>query len=147
MSALPGINSHAGMKSHVVENDKVRWMFGWNQNRLSFFLLKYDKTISDDSLVIHLGLRPREIPTEEGLFVLARMAGLEIPKPMQVQLYQDRDYERHAYYVLHYPGEFVDGFRTDSLVHAELLKKEMAPARPNQELKIRRIIAYPDAED
>lgn len=147
MSTLEGMSSHAGMKSHVIENDKVRWMIGWNQNRLSFFLLKYDKTVDVDHPVIHLGLRPREVPDEEGLFALAKMAGLEIPQDVQVQLYQDRDYERHAYYVLHYPGEFVNGFRTDSLAHAEILKEGMAPARPNQELTIRRIVEYPDVDD
>lgn len=144
MSNDVGMSSHIGMKSHVVENDKVRWMFGWNQNRLSFFLLKYDKTIEADRPVIHLGLRPREIPDEEGLFTLARMAGLEISGEMLAQLYQDRDYERRAYFVLYYRGEFVNGFRTDSLAHAEILKDGLAPARPDQELEIRRIIEYGD---
>ena len=136
------MSSHVGMKSHVIETDKVRWTFGWNQNRLSFFLNKYDKTIGSE--VIHLGLRPREIPDEEGLFTLARMAGLVISGEMLAQLYQDRDYEMRAYFVLHYPGEFVHGFRTDSLAHAEILKEGLAPARPDQELEIRRIIEYGD---
>jgi hypothetical protein len=147
MSNDVGMSSHIGMKSHVVENDKVRWMFGWNQNRLSFFLLKYDKTVESDNPVIHLGLRPREIPDGEGLFTLARMAGLEISGEMLAQLYQDRDYERRAYFVLHYPGEFVHGFRTDSLAHAEILKEGLAPARPDQELLIRRIIEYPNEKE
>ena len=138
------MSSHVGMKTHVVENDKVRWTFGWNQNRLSFFLNKYDKTIDSDSPVIQLGLRPREIPDGEGLFTLARMAGLEIPEKMLVQVWEDREYERHAYFVLHYPGEFVHGFRTDSLAHAEILKEGLAAARPDQELIIRRIIEYGD---
>jgi hypothetical protein len=144
MSNDAGMNSHVGMKTHVVENDQVRWMFGWNQNRLSFFLLKYDKTLEDDKPVIHLGLRPREIPDEDGLYTLAGMAGLDISGEMLAQLYQDRDYERRAYFVLHYPGEFVRGFRTDSLAHAEILKEGLAPARPDKDLEIRRIIEFGD---
>lgn len=136
------MSNQVGMRSHVIENDKVRWTFGWNQDLLSFFLMKFDKSISVNDPVIQLGIHPREIPDGEGLFILARMAGLEIPEPMLVQLYQDKDYEKHAYFVVHYPGESGSGFRTDSLGQAEILKDALAPARPDQELQIRRIIEY-----
>lgn len=136
------MSKSVGMRSHVIENETIRWTFGWNQDRLSFFLEKYDKSVSSDTPVFSLGQRPREVPDEQGLFILAKMAGLVIPEPYMVKLYQDKDYEKHAYFVLHYPGEFTHGFRTDSLAHAELLKEALAPARPDKDLDIRRIIEY-----
>jgi hypothetical protein len=136
------MTKRVGMRGRVVETDTVRWTFGWNQDLLSFFLMKFDKSASVEDPVIHLGVRPREIPDGDGLFILARMAGLEIPESLLVQLYQDKDHQRHAYFVLHYPGEFGYGFKTDSLRHAEILKEALAPARPGEELTIRQIIEY-----
>lgn len=130
------------MSTHVIENDKIRWIFGWNQKNRSFFLTKYDKSEDKENPVFRVGIRPYEIPDADGLFALAWMAGLAIPDEFRVLLYQKKDYEETAYFVLHYPDEFVAGFETDSLAHAELLKEAFAPARPDQELQIRRIMKY-----
>lgn len=130
------------MSDHIIENDKLRWIFGWNQNLRSFFLIKHDKTLGDEqNPVIRLGTLPRDISEAEGLFTLASMVGLSIPNELRFQLYRDKDHEKERF-VLYYPDEFVGGFETDSLAHAELLKKALTPARPNQELKIRRITKY-----
>jgi hypothetical protein len=127
------------VSDHVVEDDRVRWVFGWNQNLRSFFLVKHDKTLGDEqNPVIQLGTLPRDISEADGLVTLASMAGLGIPNEVLLQLYRDKDYEKERF-VVHYPSEFVSGFETDSLAHAELIRKALAPARPKQELKIRRI--------
>lgn len=130
------------MSNHIIEDGKVRWIFGWDQKYRSFFLTKHDKTLGDEqNPVIRLGIRPREIPDADGLFTLALMAGLDIPHDYRIQLYRDKDQEK-SYFVLHYRDEFVGGFETDSLAHAELLKIALAQARPGQELQIRRITEY-----
>jgi hypothetical protein len=129
------------VSDHVIEDDKLRWIFGWNQSLRSFFLVKHDKTLGDDqNPVIRLGTLPREIAEADGLCCLALMAGLNIPRELLFQLYRDKDYEKERF-VLHYPDEFVGGFETDSLAQAELLKEALAPARPLQQLQIRRIKA------
>src|SRR4051794_3122308 len=114
------MSKQIGMKGYVVESDDVRWTFGWNQDLLSFFLMKFDKKISLEEPVVHLGSRPREVPDDQGLFILARMAGLDIPEAMLIKLFNDRNFERRATFILHYPGEIGRGFKTDSLAHAEL---------------------------
>jgi hypothetical protein len=130
------------VSQHVIEDGRVRWIFGWDQKYRSFFLTKLDKTLTnDENPVIQLGTRPREIPDAEGLFTLALMAGLDIPDGVRIQLYR-ANMQEISYFVLHYPDEFVLGFRTDNLAHAELLKEALSPARPDQELQIRRITEY-----
>jgi hypothetical protein len=128
------------MSDHVIEDEKVRWIFGWDQNLRSFFLVKHDKTLGDEqNPVIHLGKLPRDISEADGLFSLALLAGLTIPNELLVQLYRDKDYEQERF-VLHYPDDFVGGFETDSLAHAELLKEALSSARVRQqELRIRRL--------
>lgn len=127
------------MSDHIIEDDNLRWIFGWNQNLRSFFLIKHDKTLGDEqNPVIRLGNLPRDISEADGLFTLALMAGLNIPNDLRFQLYRDKDHEKERF-VLHYPSEFVGGFETDSLAHAELLKEALSPARPSQELQIRRV--------
>lgn len=127
------------MSSHVIEGDTIRWVVGWDKKYGSFFLTKVDKSLSDDeNPVIALGIRYREIPEADQLFILADMAGLTLPPELQLQLYQDKEQEKE-YFVLYYPGEFVQGFETDSLGHAETLKDSLARARPDQELEIRQL--------
>lgn len=128
------------MSSHVIENDKVRWLFGWNQGQRSFFITKIDKTLKDEeNPVVALGRRPREIPTAEGLVTLALMMGLRLPHEVMLQLSKDHDMETNSYFVLFYPDEFVHGFETDSLGQAELLQEALVNARPGEELQIRRV--------
>lgn len=125
--------------SHVIEDENLRWIFGWDQNLRSFFLIKHDKTLGDEqNPVIHLGKLPRDISEADALVSLASLAGLTISNEFRLQLYRDKDYEKERF-VLHYPNDFVGGFETDSLAHAELLKEALTPARPGQELQIRRI--------
>jgi hypothetical protein len=128
------------VSSHVIENDKVRWLFGWNQAQRSFFISKIDKTLKDeDNPVVQVGNRPREIPTAEGLVTLALMMGLRLPHEVMLQLGKDKDMETNSYFVLFYADEFVQGFETDSLGQAELLQEALVNARPGEELHIRRV--------
>lgn len=129
------------MSNHVREDDVIRWVVGWNQKFLSFFLTKHDKSLEDsENPVVQLGSHLREIPDADGLFVLANMVGFDIPQDLRAQLYLDRDQESRERFVLYYPGEFVHGFRTEALGHAETLKDGMSRARPNEELQIRRVL-------
>lgn len=131
------------MSTHIVEDNEVRWVFGWDQTYRSFFLTKHDKTLSEEENVIFaLGKRPREIASAEGLFVLSAMVGLDIPIDLRDQLYKDKDIEENTYFVLYYPQGFVYGFRTDSLGHAELLKETLVNAKPGKELRIRKITNF-----
>lgn len=135
------------MSSHVIEDNTLRWIFGWNQRYRSFYLTKHDKTLSEEeNPIIQIGVRPLEIPDEDGLFTLAHMVGLNIPYEFRVQLYKDKEHEKSTYFVLHYPNEFVAGFETYILAHAELLKEALSRARPDEELQIRQII-QPSYED
>jgi hypothetical protein len=130
------------VSDHVLEDDNIRWIFGWNQNLCSFFLVKHDKTLGDEqNPVIRLGNMPRDISDADGLYTLALLAGLTIPTDLRLQLFRDKDYEKERF-VLHYSEDFVGGFETDSLAHAELLKEALAPAHPGKELQIRRITRY-----
>lgn len=138
------------MSSHVIEDNEIRWIFGWNQRYRSFYLTKHDKTIGEDeNPIFQIGIRPLEIPDEDGLFTLAYMVGLDIPYEYKVQLYQDKEHEKRTYFVLHYPKEFVAGFETYILAHAELLKDALERARPDEELQIRQIVvnSYEDPEE
>lgn len=131
------------MSSHVIEDHKVRWIFGWNQDYRSFFLTKHDKTLSDDeNPIFRVGVHPYEIPTADDLFALAAMVRLNLPQTVRLELYREKEYDRSTHYVLHYDEEFVTGIKVDSLTHAELLKDALAPARPDQELQIRRVMLY-----
>jgi hypothetical protein len=134
------------MSQHIIENDKLRWIFGWDVDNRSFYLTKQDKSRSNGDDVFRVGIRPREIAEADGLFDLASMVGLDIPIDTRLQLHRDKEYERSVSYVLHYPREFVHGFKTDSLTHAELLKDALAGARPDEELLIRRIVNYTSEE-
>jgi hypothetical protein len=126
-----------------MENDKLRWIFGWNPKDRSFFLTKHDKTLPDDeNPVFQIGIRHHEIPTADDLFILAMMTGLDIPIDFRAQLYWDKEHEQSTYFVLHYPSELISGFQTDSLTHAELLKDALVRARPDEELQIRRVTKY-----
>jgi hypothetical protein len=128
------------MSSHVIEDNELRWIFGWNQRYRSFYLTKHDKTLTEeDNPIFQIGIRPREIPDEEGLFTLATMVGFDIPYEYKVELYKDKEQEKRTYFVLHYPNAFVAGFETDILAHAELLKDALERARPDEELQIRQI--------
>lgn len=128
------------MSHHVIEDDRLRWIFGWDQYNRSFFFTKHDKSLTDnENPVFQVGVHPLEIPHPDGLFALASMVGLDIPQPVKGQLQRDQELEQREYYVLFYPGEFINGFRTDSMAYAETLKDALAPVRPDQELQIRRV--------
>jgi hypothetical protein len=131
------------VSSHVIEDDEIRWILGWNQYNRSFFLSKHDKSLpSDKNPVFYVGTRPYEIATPNGLFTLALLTGLDIPHDMRGQLQRDEEDEQREYFVLHWPGEFVHGFRTDSMAQAEILRDELESIRSDDELQIRRVTMF-----
>lgn len=131
------------MSHHVIEDLKLRWVFGWDQKYRSFYIMKHVKELPENqNPVVNLGSRPREVPDADDLFRLASMIGLDIPYEFRLTLYRDKDHEQKDYFVLHFVSKFAAGFRTDSLAHAELLKEEIEKASPNEELQIRQITEY-----
>lgn len=81
------------MSQHVVEDDKVKWMFGWDQPLMSFYLQKHEKNLdSDENPVLWLGALPNTQMYEvSDLTIAAKKHGLKIPYRTQVVLYGDKD--------------------------------------------------------
>jgi hypothetical protein len=81
------------MSRHEITNDKGRWVFGWDQPLMSFFLHLHDGDVpEDENPVIWLGATADTTMYEvEDLVRAARKNGLAIPYSMQVTLYGDKD--------------------------------------------------------
>lgn len=81
------------MSQHIVEDEKVKWVFGWDQPMLTFFLQKHDKTLgaSDMNPVVWAGTRHGEIYEVDELVKVARNHGLRIDHRTRVLLYGDQD--------------------------------------------------------
>lgn len=87
------------MSQHIVEDEeqKLKWVFGWDQMLVSFYLQKHDMTKDEDDeenprivvwLGADIGTRMYEV---EDLVKAARKHGLEIPYAKHVQLYGEKD--------------------------------------------------------
>ena len=128
------------MNNHVIEDDKLRWLFGWDQKNRSYFLTKYDKSLPEEvNPVFQWGTGTREIPDPDLLFVLAEMVGLYIPEAQRGPLYRYKDFEKASYFVVFPLGDFVRGFRMDYEAHAESLWAELQRHNPNQLFQIRKV--------
>jgi hypothetical protein len=83
------------MSKYVEEDADVKWVYGWDQPLLSFFLQKHDKHNRDSenpNPVIWLGATPGKMLYEvEDLVRKARKYGLDISIERQKELYRDRD--------------------------------------------------------
>lgn len=82
------------MSRHEVVDDTGRWVFGWDQPLMSFFLHFHDKNIEDDeNPVIWLGATKDTVMYEvDDLVRVARKNGLKINYEMRVILYGERDF-------------------------------------------------------
>lgn len=81
------------MSQHIVEQEKTKFMFGWDQPLLSFYLQVHDLTQpEDDQLIIMMGAdRETRMYEVEDLVVQSRKVGLTIDYPTQVKLYGEKD--------------------------------------------------------
>lgn len=82
------------MSQYILEDDKVRWVFGWDQPLMSFFLQKHDKAIEDpdDNPVVWIGATELTRMCEvDALVRAAKRHDLIIPYAMQVALFRDQD--------------------------------------------------------
>lgn len=82
------------MSQHMVRQGDKRFVFGWDQPLMSFFLQVHDSTRKDpdDQIVFRAGATPETAMYEvEHLVQLASEHGLEIDPQMEVQLYREKD--------------------------------------------------------
>lgn len=81
------------MSRYIVEDAKTKWVYGWDQGLLTFFLQKHDKTLTDEDFnpVEWHGTNPEEIYEVDDLVIVARKAGIDIPHATRVALYGDKD--------------------------------------------------------
>jgi hypothetical protein len=82
------------MSQHIIDEEHVKWVFGWDHPLCSFFLQMHDKTldIPDGNPVVWLGATRKSVMYEvEELVLAAKLLGLHIPYEMEIVLYADKD--------------------------------------------------------
>lgn len=82
------------MSRHMVAQGDKRFVFGWDQPLMSFFLQVHDRTIEnkDNQIVFRAGATPETAMYEvEHLVQVASEHGLDIDPQMQSQLYGEKD--------------------------------------------------------
>ena len=83
------------MSRHEIERDEKRYVFGWDQMLLSFYLQVHDLTKGeddDDRIPVWLGATKETIMYEtDDLVRVAQRYGLHIDHAMQVKLYGEKD--------------------------------------------------------
>lgn len=85
------------MSQHIVEQDKKKFVFGWDQHLMSFYLQVHDMTREEDDeenprIVVWLGAdKDSQMYEVEDLAMKARANGLVIDHTMRVALYGEKD--------------------------------------------------------
>lgn len=89
------------MSQHIVlghvDDRQMKWVFGWDQPLMSFFLQVHDMSRHEDDeenprIVTWLGAtKDTEMYEVEDLARAARKHGLDIPYKTRVQLYGEKD--------------------------------------------------------
>lgn len=82
------------MSRHEVlsEDGSRKWVFGWDQPLMSFFLQVHHLDAPEDEQVRHrFGTADSQMYEVEDLVTKAREHGLEIPYATRVQLYGEKD--------------------------------------------------------
>lgn len=81
------------MSQHIVQDERFKFVFGWDQPLQSFYLQKHDPTQSEDEqIVVWLGATADTKMYEvEDLVRVAYRNGLRIDHPMRVKLYGEKD--------------------------------------------------------
>jgi DNA polymerase III psi subunit len=81
------------MSQHVVVGDGEKWVFGWDQPLMSFYLEHHKLHLpEDEQIVAWLGATKDTIMYEvSDLVHAAAKTGLQIDHSMRVQLYGEKD--------------------------------------------------------
>lgn len=81
------------MSQHIVESDRFKYVFGWDQPLQSFYLQQHDIQLEDpdNNPIIWLGPPTTRMYEVEDLVRQARPLGLDIPHETQVKLYGEKD--------------------------------------------------------
>lgn len=84
------------MSQHIKvdSENSIKWLYGWDQPLMSFFLQKHDLTEEDEEMnpIIWLGASKSTTMYEvSDLVRAARKHGLDISPEMQSVLYGDKD--------------------------------------------------------
>lgn len=81
------------MSQHVVVQEEKKFVFGWDQPLMSFYLQVHDTTRDeDDQIIARYGAGPETKMYEvEDLYLTAKNHGLFIDHQMRVKLYGEKD--------------------------------------------------------
>jgi copper oxidase (laccase) domain-containing protein len=81
------------MSQHIVVQEEKKYVFGWDQPLMSFYLQVHDSTrAEDDQITVWLGATADTKMYEvEDLVHAAHKNGLKIEHPMRVTLYGEKD--------------------------------------------------------
>jgi copper oxidase (laccase) domain-containing protein len=81
------------MSQHIVQDEQFKFVFGWDQPLMSFYLQKHDPTqAEDDQIVVWLGATADTKMYEvNDLVYAAHKHGLLIDHSTRVQLYGEKD--------------------------------------------------------
>lgn len=78
------------MSQHIVTK-RTKWVFGWDQPTMSFFLQVHNEDLSEEIPVICLPTLGKPIYEVEDLVTAARKTGLTIDPETQRKLYLEKD--------------------------------------------------------
>jgi hypothetical protein len=81
------------MSQHIVQEERFKFVFGWDQPLMSFYFQKHDPSRDeDDQIVVWLGATAdTKLYEVEDLVRVAKKNGLYINHSMRVKLYGERD--------------------------------------------------------
>ena len=81
------------MSQHIVQDERFKYVFGWDQPLQSFYLQKHDSAqAEDEQIVVWLGATADTVMYNvEDLVQAAFRNGLLIDYPMRVTLYGEKD--------------------------------------------------------
>lgn len=81
------------MSQHVVVQEEKKFVFGWDQPLMSFYLQVHDTTrAEDEQIVAWFGAdQDTEMYEVEDLFTVAKKEGLFLDHQMRVKLYGEKD--------------------------------------------------------
>lgn len=81
------------MSQHIVQDERYKFVFGWDQPLQSFYFQKHDPSqAEDEQIVVWLGATADTKMYEvENLVHAAHKHGLKIEHQMRVKLYGEKD--------------------------------------------------------
>ena len=82
------------MSQHVIMEENKKFVFGWDQPLMSFFLQVHNLTLDEDDeecILFVAGTPPNVVYDVEDLVNRARRYGCHIPYQTQIELYREQD--------------------------------------------------------